>query len=167
MTDLLFSCCLISLAASFMATLILLPLRHSLQGASGSDRQWSGKWLNELLIWWLWYRGDCRHPNMSGYNLHSCGLLFFNALPFFVLFQIVLVLGLCRLTVLFSWFYKKLSWVLGTFYFSCTVTTYFEYLKYCFLMKFCNFPPWLHLVNSFRVAVGFYMHVQRVIMILP
>lgn len=48
----------------------------TLQGALGSDRQWCGKWLNELLIWWLWYGGDWRHPNLSGYNLQSCGLLF-------------------------------------------------------------------------------------------
>lgn len=41
------------------------------QGASGSDWQQGGKWMNELLIWRLWCWGDWRNPNMSGCNLPS------------------------------------------------------------------------------------------------
>lgn len=41
------------------------------QGASGSDWQQGGKWMNELLIWRLWYWGDWRNPNMAGCSLPS------------------------------------------------------------------------------------------------
>lgn len=43
-------------------------LSDTLQRALGSDWQQCGKWMNELLIWWLWHWVDWRNPNMSGHK---------------------------------------------------------------------------------------------------